>query len=92
MLELHENPLYSLKDRYEIAAGSAKFWKECYEQKVLQLNEANDKLAQAEEHISMTFHPDLGWAIDLNTYNELFHKYNLVTRTYTKRITGVGIV
>lgn len=92
MLELYNNRLIPVEDRLEIAKGMIEFYKDCYLNQLSQKKALEEKLAMAEEHISTAFHPDLGWAIDLNTYNELLHKYNLVTRTYTKRITGVGIV
>jgi len=91
MLEVWDNPFIPIEERLEIAAGSVKFWKESWQHQLKQKEELQAKLAQAEEHISMAFHPDLGWAIKPEEYTELLHKYQLVTRTYTKRIAGVGI-
>jgi|688.fasta_scaffold388770_3 hypothetical protein len=75
MLELWDNPLIPIEERLEIAAGSVKFWRECYRNQFKQKEELQAKLAMAEEHISMAFHPDLGWAIKPEDYSNLVDHY-----------------
>jgi len=80
MLELWDNPLIPIEERLEIAAGSVKFWRECYRNQFKQKEELQAKLAMAEEHISMAFHPDLGWAVRPEDYHTLVNRYILLQR------------
>ncbi len=80
MLELYDNRLIPIEDRLEIAKGMIAFYKDCYLNQLNQKKALEEKLAMAEEHISMAFHPDLGWAIKPEDYRRLVNQYTLLQR------------
>jgi hypothetical protein len=80
MLELYDNGLIPIEDRLEIAKGMIEFYRDCYLNQLNQKKALEEKLAMAEEHISMAFHPDLGWAIKPEDYSNLVDRYTLLQR------------